>query len=325
MVQLQKQTNLHIKYFSVKPLNYFGRLFVLKISPLSPQLAIEKNYFYPMKQQPIGVFDSGYGGLTVLKEIQAALPQYDYLYLGDNARAPYGTRSFDTVYQYTLESVKWLFSQGCNLVILACNTASAKALRTIQQNDLPKIDASKRVLGVIRPTAEVIGNYSKTNNIGVLATNGTVQSLSYPIEVEKFYPSIKVHQQACPMWVPLIENNEHNSLGANYFINKDVQLLLNQNAAIDTILLACTHYPLLIDSIKKIVPPQVNILAQGKIVANSLKDYLNRHPQMEVNCTKNGDIKFYTTDSTQDFDNHALNFYGKAVKSQHLDLNNAIF
>lgn len=273
-------------------------------------------------KQPIGVFDSGYGGLTVLKEIEAALPQYDYLYLGDNARAPYGTRSFDTVYQYTLESVKWLFSQGCNLVILACNTASAKALRTIQQNDLPKIDATKRVLGVIRPTAEVIGNYSKTNTIGVLATNGTVQSLSYPIEIEKFYPNVQVHQQACPMWVPLIENNEHNSPGANYFINKDVQLLLSQNTAIDTILLACTHYPLLIDSIKKIIPPQVNILSQGKIVAKSLKDYLNRHPQIEANCTKNGDIKFYTTDSTQDFDNHALNFYGKAVKSQHLDFNN---
>jgi glutamate racemase len=276
-----------------------------------------------MKQQPIGVFDSGYGGLTVLKEIADALPQYDYLYLGDNARAPYGTRSFDTVYQYTLQCVQWLFSQGCSLVILACNTASAKALRTIQQNDLPKIDATKRVLGVIRPTAEVIGNYSTTNHIGVLATNGTVQSLSYPIEIEKFYPNIKVHQQACPMWVPLIENNEHNSQGAKYFIKKDVELLLNQNKSIDTILLACTHYPLLMENIKEFVGQNINILSQGKIVANSLTDYLNRHPEIEGNCTKSAQMQLYTTDSTQDFDNHAINFFGKAVKSTHLDLANA--
>jgi glutamate racemase len=276
-----------------------------------------------MKQQPIGVFDSGYGGLTVLKEIVAALPQYDYLYLGDNARAPYGTRSFDTVYEYTLECVKWLFSQGCSLVILACNTASAKALRTIQQNDLHKIDATKRVLGVIRPTAEVIGNYSTTNHIGVLATNGTVQSQSYPIEIEKFYPTIQVYQQACPMWVPLIENNEHNSQGAMFFIKKDVELLLSQNKAIDTILLACTHYPLIAEQIQQIVSKNINILSQGKIVASSLADYLNRHPEIEANCSKNAQMQFYTTDSVQDFDNHSVVFFGKPISSKHLDLTNA--
>jgi glutamate racemase len=276
-----------------------------------------------MKQQPIGVFDSGYGGLTVLKEIAAALPQYDYLYLGDNARAPYGTRSFDTVYEYTLECVKWLFSQGCSLVILACNTASAKALRTIQQKDLLKIDATKRVLGVIRPTAEVIGNYSTTNHIGVLATNGTVQSQSYPIEIEKFYPNVQVHQQACPMWVPLIENNEHNSQGAMYFIKKDVELLLSQNKAIDTILLACTHYPLITEQIQQIVHKNINILSQGKIVASSLANYLDRHPEIEANCSKNAQMQFYTTDSVQDFDNHSVGFFGKPISSKHLDLTNA--
>lgn len=271
-------------------------------------------------KQPIGVFDSGYGGLTVLKEIVHTLPQYDYLYLGDNARAPYGTRSFETVYEYTLECVQWLFSQGCSLVILACNTASAKALRNIQQTYLPTIDASKRVLGVIRPTAEVLGNYSTTKHIGILATNGTVQSQSYPIEIEKFYPSIQVYQQACPMWVPLIENNEQHTEGANYFIKKDVQNLLQQNATIDTILLACTHYPLLTESIQQLVAKNITILSQGKIVANSLKDYLGRHPEIDNNCSKNQQMQFYTTDSTQDFDNHAINFFGKNIKSTHLSL-----
>ena len=271
-------------------------------------------------KQPIGVFDSGYGGLTVLKEIVHTLPQYDYLYLGDNARAPYGTRSFETVYEYTLECVQWLFSQGCSLVILACNTASAKALRSIQQTYLPTIDASKRVLGVIRPTAEVLGNYSTTKHIGILATNGTVQSQSYPIEIEKFYPSIQVYQQACPMWVPLIENNEQHTEGANYFIKKDVQNLLQQNATIDTILLACTHYPLLTESIQQLVAKNITILSQGKIVANSLKDYLGRHPEIDNNCSKNQQMQFYTTDSTQDFDNNAINFFGKNVKSSHLSL-----
>ncbi len=273
-----------------------------------------------MKQQPIGVFDSGYGGLTVLKEITAKLPQYDYIYLGDNARSPYGIRSFETVYEYTLQCVKWFFSQGCPLVILACNTASAKALRSIQQIDLPKIDDTKRVLGVIRPTTEIIGKFTQTGNVGILATNGTVISDSYPIEVHKFYPEIKVYQEACPMWVPLVENNEYNSPGADYFIKKNMDNLLKQSADIDTILLACTHYPLLMDKIKKAVPANVTILSQGEIVANSLSDYLQKHPQMAENCSKNGQISFFTTDSAEDFDNHAAVFYGKPVKSKHLSL-----
>jgi glutamate racemase len=273
-----------------------------------------------MKQQPIGVFDSGYGGLTVLKEITAKLPQYDYLYLGDNARSPYGTRSFETVYEYTLQCVKWFFSQGCPLVILACNTASAKALRSIQQIDLPKVGDKKRVLGVIRPTTEIIGKFTQSGNVGILATNGTVISGSYPIEIHKFYPGIQVFQEACPMWVPLVENNEYNSPGADYFIQKNMDNLLKQSADIDTILLACTHYPLLMDKIKKAVPANVTILSQGEIVANSLSDYLQKHPQMEENCSKNGQISFFTTDSAEDFDNHAAIFYGKPVKSKHLSL-----
>jgi glutamate racemase len=273
-----------------------------------------------MEHQPIGVFDSGYGGLTVLKEIVTQLPQYDYLYLGDNARAPYGTRSFETVYHYTLQCVEWFFKQGCPLVILACNTASAKALRTIQQNDLPKIDATKRVLGVIRPTTETIGNYTKSNQVGILGTNGTVQSNSYPIEINKFYPGIKVYQHACPVWVPLVENNEFNSPGADYFIKKDIDTLLSQSSDIDTILLACTHYPLLIDKIKQFVPEGMTIVSQGEIVAKSLKDYLSRHPEIEEKCSKSGKLSFYTTDSTEDFDDHAAIFFGKPVKSSHLEL-----
>jgi glutamate racemase len=273
-----------------------------------------------MKQQPIGIFDSGYGGLTVLKEITAKLPQYDYVYLGDNARSPYGTRSFETVYEYTLQCVQWIFNQGCPLVILACNTASAKALRSIQQNDLAKIDDEKRVLGVIRPTTEIIGSFTKTGNVGILATNGTVISNSYPIEIEKFYPDIKVFQEACPMWVPLVENNEYNSPGADYFIQKNINNLLRQSADIDTVLLACTHYPLLMDKIKKAVPAHVTVLSQGQIVAKSLEEYLQKHPKMEAKCSKNGQVSFFTTDSPEDFDNHAAVFYGKPVKSLHLSL-----
>ncbi len=273
-----------------------------------------------MNKGPIGIFDSGYGGLTVLKEIAAQLPQYDYLYLGDNARAPYGSRSFDTVYQYTLECVQWFFKQNCPLVILACNTASAKALRTIQQNDLPKIAASKRVLGVIRPTAEVIGNYTKTGHVGVLGTTGTVQSGSYPIEIEKFYPQVKVQQQACPMWVPLIENNEYQTDGADYFVKKYIDDLLAEDAAIDTILLACTHYPLLTDKIKQFAPAGMEVLSQGAIVAGSLADYLSRHPEIAEKCSKAGNIDFFTTDSAEDFDTHAAIFYGKEMKSVHLNL-----
>lgn len=272
------------------------------------------------KKGAIGVFDSGYGGLTVLKEITKLLPQYDYLYLGDNARAPYGTRSFNTVYEYTLQCVKWFFEQGCPLVILACNTASAKALRTIQQNDLAKIGPTKRVLGVIRPTTELAGSISKTNQIGVLGTNGTVQSNSYPIEINKFYPEAKVFQEACPMWVPLIENNEYNLPGADYFVKKHVDHLLQQSAGIDTILLACTHYPLLIDKIKEHVPAGINIISQGEIVAKSLGEYLIRHPEIDENLSKNAQISFFTTDSAEDFDNHASIFYGKPVKSSHLAL-----
>ena len=277
-------------------------------------------YFYQMKQQPIGVFDSGYGGLTVLKEIAAILPQYDYLYLGDNARSPYGTRSFETVYEYTLQCVEWLFKQGCPLVILACNTASAKALRTIQQKDLEKIDPSKRVLGVIRPTAETIGHFTKTGEVGILATRGTVTSDSYPIEIQKFFPEINVYQEACPMWVPLVENNEYISPGADYFIQKNIDSLLQQSGNIDTVLLACTHYPLLMDKIKKALPENVTVLSQGEIVANSLKLYLEKHVEIEEKCSKNGEISFFTTDSTEDFDNHAAVFYGKPVKSSHLTL-----
>lgn len=269
---------------------------------------------------PIGVFDSGYGGLTVLKEITAKLPQYDYIYLGDNARAPYGTRSFDTVYHYTLQCVEWFFKQGCSLVILACNTASAKALRTIQQNDLPGIDPSKRVLGVIRPTSEIIGNFSKSNNLGILATTGTVQSQSYLIEIEKFFPECRVYQEACPMWVPLVENNEHNSAGANYFIQQHLNNLFGQSPDIDTILLACTHYPLLIDKIRQFAPAGCSIIAQGAIVADSLVDYLKRHPDLEQQCSKGGEQRFFTTDSAADFDSRAAIFYGKPVKSTHLAL-----
>lgn len=273
-----------------------------------------------MNQSPIGVFDSGYGGLTVLKEIVSQLPQYDYLYLGDNARAPYGPRSFETVYHYTLECVQWFFKQGCPLVILACNTASAKALRTIQQNDLAKTDPSKRVLGVIRPTTEIIGTLTKTKSVGILGTTGTVQSGSYPIEIHKFYPGIKVYQHACPMWVPLIENNEYAGEGADYFVKKDLQLLLQQSADIDTILLGCTHYPLLQEKIRKFIPGEITLLSQGKIVAESLADYLQRHPEIAEKCSKKEQRVFYTTDSTEDFDNHAAIFYGKPVKSQHLAL-----
>ena len=272
------------------------------------------------QQQPIGIFDSGYGGLTVMKEIVNRLPDFDYIYLGDNARAPYGNRSFDTVYRYTLECVNWFFEQNCPLVILACNTASAKALRSIQQKDLPRIDPEKRVLGVIRPTAEVIGTYSAKKEVGVLATSGTVASGSYILEIEKFFPGVKVFQQACPLWVPLIENEEYNQPGADYFVQKCIDELLDQSPNIDTILLACTHYPLLYDKIKKYCPPDLRILSQGEIVANSLADYLQRHPEIEQKLSRNGARTFYTTDSTEDFDRHAGLFYGKAVFSKHLDL-----
>lgn len=269
---------------------------------------------------PIGVFDSGYGGLTVLKEVVKKLPQYDYIYLGDNARAPYGNRSFQTVYDYTLQCVKWFFEQGCTLVILACNTASAKALRTIQQNYLPLTDPGKRVLGVIRPTAEIIGSFSETNSVGVLATNGTVASESYPMEISKFFPALKVYQQACPMWVPLIENEEYKSSGADFFVKKDLHTLFRKGDNIDVILLACTHYPLLKEKIEEYLPIGVKLISQGEIVADSLVSYLKRHPEIEIRCSKNGQRKFYTTDSPKDFDTHANSFYGEVVSSEHADL-----
>lgn len=269
---------------------------------------------------PIGVFDSGYGGLTILKDIAALLPQYDYLYLGDNARTPYGSRSFETVYHYTLQCVKWFFEQGCSLVILACNTASAKALRTIQQKDLSVLAPNKRVLGVIRPTAEIIGQYSLSKQIGILGTQGTVLSQSYPIEIQKFFPEVTVWQQACPMWVPLIENNEHLNEGANYFVDKYIQKLLQQNANIDTILLACTHYPLLYPKIKAALPAHIQVIMQGNIVAQSLQNYLQRHPEIEAKCTQNGRQAFYTTDDDSIFEQQATLFYGSAITAQQIDL-----
>ena len=271
-------------------------------------------------QQPIGVFDSGYGGLTILKELVKTLPEYDYLYMGDNARAPYGPRSFDTVYQYTLQCVQWFFDQGCELVVLACNTASAKALRTIQQKDLPKIDPRKRVLGVIRPTTEVIGHYSKSGSVGILGTTGTVISESYPIEIAKFFPSLKVYQEACPMWVPLVENHEYDKPGADYFIQQHLNRLFRQAPDIDTLLLACTHYPLLMEKIQAFAPAGTTVLSQGTIVAASLKAYLHRHPEMEKRCSKQGTQTFYTTDSVVDFDNHASIFFGEKLRSKHLEL-----
>jgi len=275
-----------------------------------------------MSQQksPIGVFDSGYGGLTILAEMQARLPQYDFLYLGDNARAPYGSRSFDVVYEFTLEAVKYLFSQGCELVILACNTASAKALRNIQQKDLPCLAPHKRVLGVIRPSAEIVDEMTGNGHVGILATEGTVKSLSYEIEIRKFSPETTVVQHACPMWVPLIENNRHESEAGRMFIREDVERLLAKDPLIDTIVLACTHYPILKSYLESIVPPTVKIVAQGPIIAEKLTDYLLRHPELEQRCSKNGQLEFLTTENSLDFDRKASLFMEREVKSTHIRL-----
>jgi glutamate racemase len=270
--------------------------------------------------QPIGVFDSGYGGLTVLKSIVEKLPGYDFVYLGDNARAPYGNRSFETVYQYTREAVQWFFSKGCPLVILACNTSSAKALRTIQQQDLVESGTKNRVLGVIRPTTEISGLLSKTGCVGILATSGTVNSGSYVLEINKFFPGVKVFQQACPLWVPLIENNEHLDPGADYFIRKYVDELLAQSAEMDTVLLACTHYPLLMDKLKQYFPKNIQLIAQGDIVAESLTKYLKNHPEIESRCSKEAERFFYTTDDNADFDRHAALFYGAGIRSERVFL-----
>ena len=269
-------------------------------------------------KRPIGIFDSGYGGLTVLRELTKALPEYDYLYLGDNARAPYGNRSFDTVYRYTLQCVKWFFEQDCPLVVLACNTASAKALRTIQQNDLPRLDAERRVLGVIRPTTEVIGQYSRSGSVGILATTGTVASDSYTLEIKKFFPNLRVTQQACPLLVPLIENQEQHSPGADYFIRTYLQSLLDKAPDIDTLLLACTHYPLIEEQIRRYLPGGISLLSQGPLVATSLSAYLNRHESMARKLTRTGSRDFFTTDSTAEFDRQAGAFYGDTIHSRHL-------
>jgi glutamate racemase len=270
--------------------------------------------------KPIGIFDSGIGGLTVFRSIAEQLPGYDYIYLGDNSRAPYGNRSFNTIHQYTWECVQWLFKMDCQLVILACNTASAKALRTIQQKDMQGLDPSKRVLGVIRPTAEVIGNLSITKEIGVLGTTGTVQSESYPIEIKKFFPDLKVYQQACPLWVPLIESGEYEKPGADYLIKQYLDELMVQSVNIDTVLLACTHYPLIQDKIEAHLPANIKVIAQGDIVANSLVDYLQRHPEMEQQLGKNCSKQFFTTDDTTEFDHHASRFFSAAVTSTHVSI-----
>ena len=269
---------------------------------------------------PIGVFDSGYGGLTILEQIRTELPDYDFIYLGDNARTPYGTRSFDVVYKYTLECVTQLFEMGCQLVILACNTASAKALRTIQQHDLPLLDPNRRVLGVIRPTVEAVGEMTKSKHIGLLATTGTVQSNSYPLEIKKLYEDIVVTSEACPMWVPLIENNEHLSKGADYFIWKNINNLISKDSLIDTLMLGCTHYPLLTDKIKAYLPEGITLVSQGEIVAKSVADYLRRHPGMNMHCTKNSTIRYYTTESVEKFSSCASIFLNKEIQAEHLDL-----
>ncbi|MCX2450959.1 glutamate racemase [Pedobacter sp. PLR] len=270
--------------------------------------------------QSIGVFDSGYGGLTVFKSIARQLPQYNYIYLGDNARSPYGDHSFETVYQYTLDCVEWLFEQGCPLVILACNTASAKALRSIQQKVLPLKYPDHRVLGVIRPTAEVAGNYTTHQKIGVMGTRGTVNSLSYVLEINKFFPEIEVQQQSCPMWVPLIENNEHLNPGADYFVQKYLDELLQKDADIDCILLACTHYPLLIPKIQAILPAGIELLGQADIVADSLDLYLQKHPEIAAKIAQESNRRFFTSGDTAVFDQHASIFFGEDIQSDKMNL-----
>lgn len=272
------------------------------------------------KPGPIGVFDSGYGGLTILHGIRQLLPEYDYVYLGDNARAPYGTRSFDVVYEFTRQAVVKLFEKGCHLVILGCNTASAKALRTIQQHDLPSLDSNRRVLGVIRPTAEVIGSLTKSRHVGLLATEGTVKSESYQLEIQKFFPDIHVSGIACPFWVPLVEYNEADSPGADYFVKKRLDALARKDSMIDTIILGCTHYPLLMPKIEKYKRPGVRIVAQGEYVANSLKDYLKRHPEMNAKCTKTGSCQYFTTETPIRFQEQAQVFLHEKIQVNHVDL-----
>lgn len=269
------------------------------------------------KRGPIGIFDSGVGGLTIMKEVLKTLPDYDYAYLGDNARAPYGTRSFDSILKYTQECCEYLFfEQGCRLIILACNTASAKALRTIQRNYLPQIDTNRRILGILRPTTETVGFHTQSGHIGILGTPATIDSESYVIEINRFFPDISVYQQACPMWVPLVENMEYDKPGADYFTRQYLNQLFERANQIDTLVLACTHYPFLYDKIRQFSPPGVKILNQGEIVAAALRNYLERHPEIEQSCGKNGARAFYTTDSAQDFERKAGVFFGAPIKAE---------
>ena len=273
-----------------------------------------------IKRAPIGVFDSGFGGLTILRDIRRVLPQYDYLFIGDNARAPYGTRSRELVYEFTLQAVKHLFAQGCHLVILACNTASAEALRTIQQKDLPTLAPTRRVLGVVRPTVEKVGELTRTGHIGVFGTPGTIASGSYNIEIEGMYPGYKVHGHACPMWVPLVENRESSGDGADYFVKKDIDLLLGECPKIDTVILGCTHYPLLIDKIDKHMPDGVKVVQQGPIVAESLANYLQRHPEIESRCSRGGTCQYYTTEDPEHFSPLASVFVNEPVNARRVIL-----
>jgi len=269
---------------------------------------------------PIGIFDSGYGGLTILEKIREKMPEYSYLYLGDNARAPYGTRSFEVVYEFTTQAVERLFKEGCRLVILACNTASAKALRNIQQKKLPKIDPGRRVLGVIRPSVEIIGKLTRTRHVGILGTPGTINSQSYPLELKKLYPDITVTGEACPMWVPLVENSEAQKPGADYFVKQHIKHILSTDPLIDTLVLACTHYPLLENKIRHYLPEGVNLLCQGQYVATSLADYLHRHPQIEINCEKGATCRFLTTESEEKFAEMASIFLKDQINAEHISL-----
>ena len=274
----------------------------------------------PSAPGPIGIFDSGYGGLTILHGIRQLLPQYDYLYLGDNARAPYGTRSFDVVYEFTRQAVTRLFEQGCHLVILGCNTASAKALRTIQQNDLPKLDPQRRVLGIIRPTAEIIGSLTHTRHIGIFATEGTIKSQSYELEIHKLFPDIHVSGVACPFWVPLVEYNEADSPGADYFVKKRIDQLMRMDADIDTVILGCTHYPILLPKIHKYIPRGICIISQGEYVADSLQRYFEHHPEVEQRCTKEGTVRYLTTENPEKFKESAQLFLHEPVEVENITL-----
>lgn len=269
---------------------------------------------------PIGIFDSGYGGLTILRCIRQLMPQYDYLYLGDNARTPYGTRSFEVVYEFTSQCVEKLFEMGCHLIIIACNTASAKALKSIQVNDIPQLDEHRRVLGIIRPTVESLGDITRTRHIGILATPGTIKSMSYPMEIHKLFPDIRVTGEACPIWVPLVETGEYRCEGTDFFIEKHVRALLDKDPKIDTIVLGCTHYPLLLERIRKFVPDNIRIVSQGEYVASSLQDYLFRHPEIDAKCTKNGECRYLTTESTEQFLPSASIFLNESIKAETISI-----